>query len=237
MYNERVWSISSIGCRGTSRHKSSQTSRFIDIQVEAAVGTRVEDRRTSRGSRSWGTSRFIITTRVEASMYESRHQSAQELKHKSVHYRHKCRGTRHTRHKVQQHTSRGTRHTSRGTSRGTRHTSRGKRHTSRGKRHTSRGKRHTSRGKRHTSRGTRHTSRGTRHTSRSTRRVEAPSIQVEASIQVDGRVEAASTIHQRGTNQIRTKYTSRGTRHTSRGTKYISVRVEALGIVRNQSKL
>ena len=102
MYNERVWSIRSIRChtsRGTSRHKSSRTSRFI--QVEAAVGSSRTQELRHKSVHYRHTSRSIdvrvevlVSTGVEAQVCTSR-------------------GTRHTSRGTM-HTSRGTRHTSRG---------------------------------------------------------------------------------------------------------------------------
>ena len=118
MYNERVWSIRSIRChtsRGTSRIRGTSPVEQVDSYRSR------QGRHKSRGS-----------------TYESR---IQELRHKSVHYRHMSRGRVEalvsTGVEAQVCTSRGTRRTSRGT----RHTSRGTRHTSRGTRHTSRGTR------------------------------------------------------------------------------------------------
>ena len=185
--------------------ESGPLDRFLVIQVEVQV----EFEAQVQSNKSIHTGRGSSQHKSRGSTYESR---IQELRHKSVHYRHTSRGRVEalvsTGVEAQVCTSRGTRRTSRGT-------------------------RHTSRGTRHTSRGTRHTSRGTRE-SRHQVYVEALSISTRVYGRERQQVHRHTTIHRRGTNQIRTKYTSRSTRHTSRGTTYISIqveaRVEALGI-------
>ena len=114
--------------------ESGPLDRFVVIQVEVQVEfeAQVQSNKSIHAGR--GSSRH----KSRGLTYESR---IQELRHKSVHYRHTSRGINvrvealvSTGVEAQVCTSLGTRHTSRGT----RHTSRGTRHTSR---HTSRGTR------------------------------------------------------------------------------------------------